>query len=327
MGRLSRITTQCADTTDTVSSPTLVPISCLARAARLAVVTGLCAAFLVSATLPSAGAAETKGRDALAITREKLDAAASAASEAAAKLSAVEGDRAPCDRRDRGDRTRDPHPAGTGRRAPGDREGAGRPALHVRGNGPSIDGLIDAESPLQVARASHLSNVAAEHDVSLAAELRARGQARGPHGRAPHQAHRARPPGRARHRDPGRSRSQARDRDDRLREGAGRAGDDAQPGRQLCTGVPRDAVPGQRVHRVRRRLRRTPRRWSGARGHRHGSRARDAGRRRRRRRPHARHRGCRRERRVRGGCRRRHLLLRALLARTRASRARFSPAT
>ena len=170
----SRILGGSADTFRTVPSPTLPSPSLVARALRFAVAACLCASTLVVAGgLPEAVGVEAKPRDALTIAREKLDAAALAAHDAAARLSAVEGERAHVTADIEALEREIPilQARATELRAIVKHRAA---QLYTRGGtGPSIEGLIDAAGPLQAARASHLTNVAAEHDVALAAELRA----------------------------------------------------------------------------------------------------------------------------------------------------------
>jgi murein DD-endopeptidase MepM/ murein hydrolase activator NlpD len=126
---------------------------------------------IVAAPGPAAAAAPAP-QDAVAIAREKLDAARAAAADTVAQLSAAQADAARISddieviERDlpalqaRADELR----AVVKQRAA---------VLYTRvGANPGLDDLLDADGPLAAVRASHLTNVVTHHDVDVAAELR-----------------------------------------------------------------------------------------------------------------------------------------------------------
>jgi murein DD-endopeptidase MepM/ murein hydrolase activator NlpD len=142
-----------------------------------AFIVGVCAAAIGmtgSMALPSSASAstETKTRDALAIAREKLDSARADADDAAARLSAIEGDRAQVVAEISGLEIEIPQLQARAvelkilvkQRAA---------SLYVRGGSASLDAFLNAGDTLAAAQAAHLTNVVAAHDVDLATELRA----------------------------------------------------------------------------------------------------------------------------------------------------------
>jgi murein DD-endopeptidase MepM/ murein hydrolase activator NlpD len=131
-------------------------------------ITSLAAGFQA----PAAGAAGSDARDPMSIARGKLDAARDAATDAAAKLSEAETARAQVADEITGIQTEIPQLQA--------REAELRvivkeraAALYIRGAAPALDLLVGTGDALEVAQASHLTNVVTAHDVDLAAELRA----------------------------------------------------------------------------------------------------------------------------------------------------------
>jgi murein DD-endopeptidase MepM/ murein hydrolase activator NlpD len=132
-------------------------------------------ASLAAGSAAAAGAASataSEGRDPMTIAREKLDAARDAATDAATKLSEAETARAQVADEITAIQTEIPQLQA--------REAELRvivkeraAALYIRGGAPALDVLVGAGDALDVAQASHLTNVVTAHDVDLAAELRA----------------------------------------------------------------------------------------------------------------------------------------------------------
>lgn len=145
-----------------------------------AVIVGMSAAAIAATALvalpPSASAASTssdpKTRDALAIAREKLDTARAEADDAAARLSALEGDRAEVATEISALEIEIPQLQARAvelkvivkQRAA---------ALYTRGGGATLESFLNADGKLEAAQASHLTNVVTAHDIDLATELRA----------------------------------------------------------------------------------------------------------------------------------------------------------
>ena len=139
---------------------------------RRAFMVGVCAAAIgVTGLMPLPAQAETKARDALTIAREKLDAASADASDAAARLSAIEGDRAQVATEISGLEIEIPQlqARAVELRAIVKQRAV---ALYARGSGTSLDTFVNADGLLEAAQASHLANVVTAHDVDLAGELR-----------------------------------------------------------------------------------------------------------------------------------------------------------
>jgi murein DD-endopeptidase MepM/ murein hydrolase activator NlpD len=138
------------------------------------IVAGLCAAtILLTAGVAQPAHADTaKGRDALTIAREKLDVARADASDAAARLSAIEGDRAQVANEIGALEIEIPQlqARAVELRVIVKQRAA---SLYVRGGAASLDTFLNADGALEAAQASHLTNIVTAHDVDLAAELRA----------------------------------------------------------------------------------------------------------------------------------------------------------
>ena len=142
-----------------------------------ALIVGMCAAAIGvtgSAALATSASAstETKTRDALTIAREKLDTARTDADDAAARLSAIEGDRAQVATEISALEIEIPQLQARAvelkvlvkQRAA---------SLYTRGGGAALDAFLSADDKLAAAQASHLTDVVTAHDVGLAMELRA----------------------------------------------------------------------------------------------------------------------------------------------------------
>ncbi len=146
-------------------------------------IVGVCAAAItlstavaVSAAAPvwaaTAPAPEAKPRDALTIAREKFDAARAEADDAAARLSAMEGDRAQVATEIGELEIEIPQlqARAVELKAIVKHRAA---SLYTRSGGGSLDAFMNADGALEAATATHLTNVVTAHDVDLAAELRA----------------------------------------------------------------------------------------------------------------------------------------------------------
>ncbi len=140
-----------------------------------ALIVGVCAATMVVTGLvapPASAATDAKARDALAIAREKLDAARADADDAAARLSALEGDHAQVATEISDLEIQIPQLQARAvelktivkQRAA---------SLYTRGGAATLEMFLNADDKLEAAQASHLTNVVTAHDVDLAAELRA----------------------------------------------------------------------------------------------------------------------------------------------------------
>ena len=190
-----------------------------------ALIVGVCAATMVVTGLvapPASAATDAKARDALAIAREKLDAARADADDAAARLSALEGDRAQVATEISDLEIQIPQLQARAvelktivkQRAA---------SLYTRGGAATLEMFLNADDKLEAAQASHLTNVVTAHDVDLAAELRATAAKLATRESAlAREASRARQEHRTGRRDARRARPQARHREQRLRQGEGR---------------------------------------------------------------------------------------------------------
>ena len=217
---------------------------------------------------------EAKPRDALTIAREKLDVARADADDAAARLSAIEGDRAQVATEISALEIEIPQLQARAvelkvivkHRAA---------SLYTRSGGGPLDAFMNADGALEAATATHLTSVVTAHDVDLAAELRAtaaklatrEASLRAKRVELDHSIELVSATRVTSSTTSSRSPASAYDKVKVavavLRAKNGNDRDDRG-----------DALPGERIRRLRRRLRRPARRRHHARGHRHAGRAR-----------------------------------------------------